>query len=225
VADLVLSDVTLVRGGRTVLAESTIAFPGRTRSVLWGRSGTGKSTLLLAIAGLVTPSAGEIALEGRILFSSRGRVDVAPHVRRISFVFQDLALWPHLEALAQVTLVAKAAGSDRAAAMRHLEAVGIGALAHRRPGELSGGEQQRLAIARALASNPEVLLLDEPFSSVDPETRRTLRALLREISAHVAGPTIYVTHETGDAQDLAERVVRMEDGRITMLEGTARLEG
>jgi ABC-type sulfate/molybdate transport systems ATPase subunit len=224
VADLVIKDLSLARGGRTVLATSTIEFAGRTRSVLWGQSGSGKSTLLLAIAGLVVPASGEIALDGRVLFSARRGLDVPPHLRRIGFVFQDLALWPHLDALAQVTLVAKAGGGGRAEAMQHLEAVGIGALAHRRPGELSGGEQQRLAIARALASAPEVLLLDEPFSSVDPATRRTLRALLREISPQVAGPTIYVTHDPGDAHELAERVVRLRDGRLAALEGTADLE-
>jgi ABC-type sulfate/molybdate transport systems ATPase subunit len=224
VADLVLRELTLARGGRTVLAESTIEFPGGTRSVLWGQSGTGKSTLLLAIAGLVTPASGEIALDGRVLFSASRGIDVPPHQRRIGFVFQDLALWPHLDALAQVTLVAKAGGGGRADAKRHLEAVGIGALARRRPGELSGGEQQRLAIARALASAPDVLLLDEPFSSVDPATRRSLRALLREISPRVAGPTIYVTHDPGDAHELAERVVRLHDGSLETLAGTAELD-
>lgn len=203
---------------------ATLRFAGGARTVLWGPSGTGKSTLLLAIAGLVTPASGEIALGERTLFSAPRGVDVAPHRRRIGFVFQDLALWPHLDALAQVALVARAAGRARSDAAATVEAVGIGALAHRRPGELSGGEQQRLAIARALAASPEILLLDEPFSSVDPTTRRSLRALLREISPRISGPTIYVTHDVGDASELAEHLVRLQEGRLSVLDSLTDLE-
>jgi ABC-type sulfate/molybdate transport systems ATPase subunit len=223
-ADLSVRDLRLERGGRTVVEAATLCVAGGARTVLWGPSGSGKSTLLLAIAGLVAPVSGEIALGEHTLFSASRGVDVAPHRRRIGFVFQDLALWPHLDALAQVALVARAAGGTRSDAADTLEAVGIGALAHRRPGELSGGEQQRLAIARALAGSPEILLLDEPFSSVDPVTRRSLRTLLREISPRIAGPTIYVTHDAGDTSELAEHLVRLRDGRLSVLDSVADLE-
>ena len=97
------------------------------------------------------------------MFSAPDGVDLAPHRRRIGYVFQDLALWPHLSAVQQVHLVGRASGLDLPDAFTLLESVGLGSLARRRPGELSGGEQQRLAIARALAARPAILLLDEPF--------------------------------------------------------------
>jgi molybdate transport system ATP-binding protein len=182
--------------------------------VLWGRSGAGKSTLLNAIAGLVAPQRGTITLGSRVLFSAADRVDLPPHRRRIGYVFQDLALWPHLTALKQVHLVGRPVGLDVAGAFALLESVGLAALANRRPGQLSGGEQQRLAIARALAGKPWIVLLDEPFSSVDLETRASLYDLIRVVSAQVPGPTIYVTHNAEDARSLAEHAVRITAGRL-----------
>lgn len=214
-ADLQISDLTVALDGRPVLVSCTGVFPGGRRAVLWGPSGAGKSTLLATIAGLLRPANGEIALGERLLFSTARGVDLAPHSRRIGFVFQDLALWPHLTAVAQVKLAGAAVGLGRDGARDLLFGVGIGSLADRRPGKLSGGEQQRLAIARALACEPEILLLDEPFSSVDPGTRAALRELLRNVSPRIPGPTIYVTHEVADARELAESVARLNGGRLT----------
>jgi len=214
VADLFLRELRVARDGSSVLDGASAVFPAGLRTVLWGRSGAGKSTLLAALAGLLTPLSGTIALGSRVLFSSEPGIDVPPHARSVGFVFQDLALWPHLTALDQVRLAGRAAGVDRGGALSLLESVGLAALASRRPGQLSGGEQQRLAIARALAGKPAMLLLDEPFSSVDGETRRSLRALLREVSPRIPGPTIYVTHDAGDASSLAEAVVMLDGGTL-----------
>jgi ABC-type sulfate/molybdate transport systems ATPase subunit len=206
----------VLRGSRPVLEEITIVFPGGTRTVLWGPSGSGKSTLLFAIAGLLKPSSGTVRSGERVLFSKPLRIDVAPHERRIGFVFQDLALWPHLRALDQVRLAGSGAGVGGERAMELLESVGLSSLARRRPSELSGGEQQRLALARALAGRPEMLLLDEPLSSVDVATRRSLRSLIRELSTGIPGPTIYVTHDEADVKELAQGIVLLEHGRVRL---------
>jgi molybdate transport system ATP-binding protein len=191
-------------------------FPAQRRTVLWGPSGAGKSTLLSAIAGLVTPRRGTIALGSQVLFSATDRIEVPPHKRRIGYVFQDLALWPHLSALEQVRLAGRAVGVDVAGAFRLLESVGLGSMTGRRPGQLSGGEQQRLAIARALAGKPAMLLLDEPLSSVDRETRSSLYRLIRAISPQLPGPTIYVTHSSEDAESLAEHAMRLTSGTLAV---------
>jgi molybdate transport system ATP-binding protein len=214
VADLTLEGLRVAREGRPVLDECAGVFPGAKRTVLWGASGAGKTTLLAAIAGLVSPDAGTIRLGAEVFFSRAEAVDRPPHTRRIGFVFQDLALWPHLTALRQVELVGRSAALDRGGALSLLGSVRLASLAGRRPGQLSGGEQQRLAIARALAGKPAVLLLDEPFSSVDRATRLSLHKLLREVSRLVPGPTIYVTHSAEDARALAEHVLCLEGGRL-----------
>jgi molybdate transport system ATP-binding protein len=167
---------------------------------------------LSAIAGLIVPQRGTIELGSEVLFSETDRIDLPPHKRRIGYVFQDLALWPHLTALEHVRLVGRSVGLGGADASALLESVGLGSLSGRRPGQLSGGEQQRLAIVRALAGKPRILLLDEPFSSVDREARRSLYDLICDISPQILGPTIYVTHNVEDAQRLAEHGVRLADG-------------
>lgn len=135
-----------------------------------------------------------------------------------------MALWPHLTALKQVRLAGTAAHIDRDGALELLAAVGLGSMAGRRPGHLSGGEQQRLAIARALAGKPRVLLLDEPFSSVDAKTKAFLVDLLQRVSPQIAGPTIYVTHDAKDARALAEAVFRLHRGALEVVPDAAALE-
>ena len=214
-SDLIVTDLRVEREGRTVLDSSSGVFPSGRRTVLWGPSGAGKSTLLSAIAGLVTPQSGTIYLGSRAFFSSEAGVDLAPHERGVGFVFQDLALWPHLSALDQVCLVGRSAGLSRTDALALLASAGLSGLERRRPGQLSGGEQQRLAIARALAARPAVLLLDEPFSSLDRKTKKSLYELLRKVSPLVMGPTIYVTHHADDAAMLAETAMTLEAGKLT----------
>lgn len=222
-AELRVKDLIVRRNGRMVLDGCSAGFPAGLRTVLWGPSGAGKSTLLAAIAGLVRPNAGTIELGMDVFFSERLRINVAPNARSVGLVFQDLALWPHLRALDQVRLVGKAVGSSRSDALALLESVGILNLADRRPAELSGGEQQRLAIARALAMRPKLLLFDEPLSSVDGATRRSLRTLIRQVSPQVPGPTIYVTHDETDAQELAENVVGLQGGTLQQVQSISEI--
>lgn len=227
--NLTVRDLSVRRDGRCILDGCSAEFPARHRTVLWGRSGAGKSTLLSAIAGLITPDRGAITLGSQVLFSTTDRIDMLPHKRRIGYVFQDLALWPHLTSFEQVRLVGHPVGLDVAGAFELLESVGLGSMTSRRPNELSGGEQQRLAIARALAAKPMILLLDEPFSSLDRETRQALYDLIRDSSPKVPGPTIYVTHNTEDAQNLAEHSVRLVGGVLVVddrpWEAAGRSEG
>jgi len=215
VVDLTLIDLQVQRDGRSILDGCNAQFTAGRRTVLWGRSGAGKSTLLAAIAGLMTPQRGKIILGSSVMFSAVDRIDMPPHRRRIGYVFQDLALWPHLTALDQVHLVGREAGLNVREASALLESVGLTNLALRRPAQLSGGEQQRLAIARALAAKPAILLLDEPFSSVDRETRQSLYELIRRLSPEVKGPTIYVTHNSEDAQNLAEDSFLLSGGSLS----------
>jgi len=211
-------DLVVERDGRVVLDRLAADFAAGRRTVLWGRSGSGKSTFLTAIAGLLAPRAGVIQMGSRQFFSKAEGIDLPPYDRRVGFVFQDLALWPHLSAIDHAYLVGRPVGLDRAGARELLESVGLAGLERRRPGQLSGGEQQRLAIARALAGRPSVLLLDEPFSSVDRRTKDSLYALLRQVSARVPGPTIYVTHHADDAVSLADTVMTLEAGRLAPAE-------
>lgn len=195
--------------------------------VILGPSGCGKTTLLRLIAGLEIPDSGEIWLAG--LQASGARRSMMPaHERGIGFVFQDLALWPHLTVQRNLNFVlesVKMPRADRAArALEVLKLVRIEQLSSRYPHQLSGGEQQRVALARALVSQPRVLLLDEPFSSLDPELRDALRSELARLQRTLQVTTVYVTHDQGDAAILADRVVEMRAGRIVAVNDTKRKE-
>jgi molybdate transport system ATP-binding protein len=188
--------------------------PGEVLALV-GPSGSGKSTILRAIAGHYRPSAGRIAVNGSAWYDTRARVDLPPHRRRAGLVFQSYALFPHLSAHANVTAalghLPPASRADRAAEL--LDVVHLAGLGHRRPAELSGGQQQRVAVARALARDPEVLLLDEPFSAVDKTTRQKLYRELAEMRRRLAMPVILVTHDLDEATLLADRMVLLQRGR------------
>ncbi len=195
--------------------------------VILGPSGCGKTTLLRLIAGLEVPDSGEIWLGGAQA-AGAGRSMMPAHERGIGFVFQDLALWPHLTVQRNLHFVlesVKMPRADRAArALEVLKLVRIEQLSSRYPHQLSGGEQQRVALARALVRQPRVLLLDEPFSSLDPELRDALRRELARLQCTLQVTTVYVTHDQGDAAILADRVIEMRAGRIVAVNNTKRKE-
>jgi molybdate transport system ATP-binding protein len=178
---------------------------------LVGPSGAGKTTVLRAVAGLVRPSRGRVALDGEALFDAARRIDLPPERRRVGLVFQEYALFPHLSVERNVAF----AGGARTSEL--LERFGIAHLAKAKPDELSGGERQRVALARALARDPAVLLLDEPMAALDPHTRTTVRAELQELLRELALPTILVTHDFEDAAALADRVGVIAAGRVLQL--------
>jgi ABC-type Fe3+/spermidine/putrescine transport system ATPase subunit len=195
--------------------------------VILGPSGCGKTTLLRLIAGLEVPDNGEIWLAG-VQAAGAGRSMMRAHERGIGFVFQDLALWPHLTVQRNLNFVLESVKMPRAGraarAMEALKLVRIEQLSSRYPHQLSGGEQQRVALARALVGHPRVLLLDEPFSSLDPELRNALRSELARLQRTLHVTTVYVTHDEGDAAILADRVIEMRAGRIVAVNDTKRKE-
>ncbi|TQF77542.1 molybdenum ABC transporter ATP-binding protein [Elioraea sp. Yellowstone] len=185
-------------------------------TALFGASGAGKTTVLRCLAGLYRPRTGRIRCGGETWFDSDADLWLPSHRRRIGLVFQDYALFPHMTAEANV---AAALGhlprAQRAARARALLAlVHLQDFASRRPAELSGGQRQRVAVARALAREPEVLLLDEPFSALDRAVRVALYAEIEALRARLACPIVLVTHDFEEVARLADRVLVLEDGRI-----------
>jgi ABC-type sulfate/molybdate transport systems ATPase subunit len=182
---------------------------------LVGPSGAGKTTVLRAVAGLVRPDAGRVALGDDVWFDRSERVDRPPEERCVGYVFQDYALFPHLSVARNVAFGGRVDGL--------LDRFGIGHLADARPLELSGGERQRVALARALARRPKVLLLDEPLAALDAHTRAAVRAELRRHLREAALPTLLVTHDYEDAAALADRVAILVQGRIVQTGEPAEL--
>ncbi len=185
-------------------------------TVVFGSSGSGKTTTLRSIAGMVTPDAGRISLGDSVYFDSAARINLSMQKRRVGFVFQDYLLFPHLTAVENVTYGAKAQNEKarRQHAVEMLELVGVDYAADRRPNQLSGGEQQRVALARALASGPAILLLDEPLSAVDATTRARLLDEIVEVQRKTGIPFLYVTHSPADAVRIGDHLLLMAEGRI-----------
>src|SRR5512140_3002484 len=180
-----------------------------------GPNGAGKSTLLRLLLGVLRPDAGRIALEGSALFDSATRVDAPPERRRLGYVPQDYALFPHLDVAGNVAfgLAGLPRAERRERVAEWLARLDLVPLARRSPATLSGGERQRVALARALAREPRALLLDEPFASLDPGARRDLRAALRGWLREWRMPALMVSHDPADAA-AADRIAVLERGRL-----------
>lgn len=190
---------------------------GRELVALFGPSGAGKSMTLQIVAGLVKPDAGHIAVNNRLIFDTRQRVNLPPQQRRVGYVMQDYTLFPHLSVAENIAYGLRRNGSKqeiRRAVAHMLELIQLPGFANNRPDELSGGQKQRVALARALVTNPEVLLLDEPFSALDGPTRAQLRADLQALLAQVSIPTLLVTHNLAEANLLAGRIAVVRQGKI-----------
>jgi iron(III) transport system ATP-binding protein len=204
-------------GGERRLGPLDLTVEPGAHLLLCGPSGCGKTTLLRALAGLARPSAGRIHLHGELV-SDGARELVPPHRRGIGFLFQGGALWPHMSVRRTLEFALEHAGVTRSErAIRRselLDWVELSGYDERLPGTLSGGEAQRLALARALAGKPRLLLLDEPLGPLDAELRSALLGRLGRLQRELALTVIHVTHDPAEARTIATREVRLRAGRL-----------
>lgn len=210
-------DLALQRGEFSL--ELALQSPARALA-LFGPSGCGKTSILFAIAGLLQPRRGRIAIDGRVLFDSRANIDVPPARRDLGVVFQDARLFPHLSVRDNLRY-----GMPSAAAPEMFDGVvqllDLPPLLKRKPGQLSGGQMRRVAIGRALLRQPRALLLDEPLANLHREARAEVLEYLRGLKRGFALTTILVSHQPDEVAALADSVALIEDGRLIALEDVA----
>lgn len=190
------------------------------RVVLFGPSGSGKTLTLQAVAGLLRPDEGAIRLGARTLFDSATGIDLKPQLRHIAYLFQDYALFPHLNARQNIAFGLRRGWLNPARRDAHpdveywLDALDLRGVAGSHPVHLSGGQKQRVALARALVSKPQLLLLDEPFSALDHALRERMRSELLALQTRLDIPMLLITHDPEDVAAFGDEVVRLVDGRV-----------
>ncbi len=193
------------------------------RLVLFGPSGAGKTQTLKMVAGIVQPDSGRVAIAGRVLLDSARGIHLSPQQRSLAYVFQDYALFPHLTVRQNIAFARQARGRtwlnpahDVAddAVDRWIAAFGLQSVAGHQPHQISGGQRQRTALARALVNKPAALLLDEPFAALDKPLRQRLRDELRDLQAQLQIPMLLITHDDDDVRALADEVVHLHAGRV-----------
>jgi osmoprotectant transport system ATP-binding protein len=213
-----LRDVSVRRGKRVVVDSVSLTVEPSELLVLIGPSGAGKSTLLSTLNRLIEPSQGEVLIDGRAVQSM-----AAHELRRgIGYCFQGLGLFPHLSVFENIAVTPRLLGWDKARVEQRvialIERVGLDrGMLRRLPSQLSGGQAQRVAVARALAANPPLLLLDEPFGALDPNTRSLLQEELRSLQAALGTTTLFVSHDLAEALLLADRIAVLVDGRLVQV--------
>jgi molybdate transport system ATP-binding protein len=194
-------------------------------AVLFGYSGAGKSMTLQAISGLTEPDEGSIKLNGTVYFDSAAKINIPPQLRSCGYVFQDLALFPHMTVKDNIRYGARGLGKrEREEALR--EMIGtfrLNGLENNLPSEISGGQKQRVALARALIGRPDLLLLDEPFSALDNPIRTEMIKILKNIRREFAIPIVLVTHDIFEAYTLADRIIIYSGGRIVQTGSPAEI--
>ena len=185
---------------------------------LLGPSGCGKTTMLRMLAGLESPTEGEIFIDDQCVFSSYRRIDVSPDKRDVGFLFQNYALWPHMTVYKNISFGLENQKWNKSKIEQRvtelLELLKIEELAQRYPAELSGGQQQRVAIARTMAPNPKVLFMDEPLSNLDAKLRMEMRSELKRLHLETNSTFVYVTHDQLEAMTLSTKICLMNEGTI-----------
>jgi molybdate transport system ATP-binding protein len=190
------------------------------RVVLFGPSGAGKSLTLQAIAGLLRPDEGTIALNGDTLFDSARGIDQTPQMRKLAYLFQDYALFPHLNVRQNIAFGLHGGWMNPRRRFAHaeldywLDALDLRSVAGNHPAQLSGGQKQRVALARALVAKPRLLLLDEPFSALDGPLRERMRRELSDLQTRLDIPTLLITHDPDDVAFFGDQVVQIYDGGV-----------
>ena len=213
-----LRGLSVRQGGHTLLEPVDLTITEGEHVLVVGASGSGKTTILRAVAGLVTPSAGEVRLFGAEA-SRAGKLTLAPEDRGVGMLFQGGALWPHMSVEKTLRFAARRSGGADAARIAELLAlVRLEGMEKRMPATLSGGERQRLALARAMASRPRLVLLDEPLGPLDAELRTELLERLADLHRGQGWTTLHVTHDPDEARIHADRIVRLRDGRLVEVE-------
>src|SRR5215207_11423328 len=212
---IAITNITKRFGDFVALDNVSLEIPDGDLTALLGPSGGGKSTLLRVIAGLETPDDGSVA------FSGEDATGLPPQRRNVGFVFQHYAAFKHMSVARNVAFGLEIRKRPKAEIERRvkelLELVHLEAFAHRRPSQLSGGQRQRMALARALAVEPQVLLLDEPFGALDAQVRKELRVWLRRLHDEIHVTTVFVTHDQEEAMDVADRIVVIASGHIEQI--------
>jgi molybdate transport system ATP-binding protein len=197
------------------IAAAFRADPGIT--VLFGPSGAGKTSVLDLIAGVLVPARGRIAVDGQVLYDSVARINLPPERRRVGYIFQDARLFPHLSVRANLLYGFRLTPPDKRYAMLDhvVDVLGIGHLLKRAPLSLSGGEQQRVAIGRAILASPRLLLMDEPLASLDEARKQEILPYIERLRDELRIPILYVTHVASEVDRLADVVVEIVAGRVT----------
>jgi iron(III) transport system ATP-binding protein len=221
--DIRVDGLTLRYGDAVAVRDLDLTVGDGESLVLLGESGCGKTSTMRCIAGLERPGAGRISVGGETLFDGERGIDRPPHKRNIGMVFQSYAIWPHMTVFDNVAFplqmqrVGKAETAQRV--RETLELVGLEGFADRGASLLSGGQMQRVALARSVVMRPSVMLLDEPLSNLDARLRHRLRGDLRELQVRLGLTSVYVTHDQEEALALADRIAMMQHGRIVQVGG------
>lgn len=219
--DVKISNLTLSYGSFLAVKDFSLDIRDGESIVLLGQSGCGKTSTMRCVAGLEEPDSGVVTIGGRDVFNGQNRTNIPANKRNVGMVFQSYAVWPHMTVLDNVSFalkMRKVPGDQvKRKALETLEIVGLAHMADKGASLLSGGQMQRVALARSLAMEPNVMLLDEPLSNLDARLRDGLRVELRRLQLELGLTSIYVTHDQSEALALADRIAIMQDGRIAQL--------
>ncbi len=213
-----LEDISKSLNGRDVLSGLSLEIDKNMIFGILGPSGSGKTTLLRILCGLETPNSGRISINDESIFDSKKKINIPPERRNMAMVFQDFALWPHLTVEKHIDFVLRARkiteSGRKSLIQEYLELLQMGGKADSYPGELSGGEKQRVAIIRALAQEPRILLLDEPFSNLDQILKNDFKREIKSIQHRFKATILYVTHNYLDLIDMTDKIAVMQNGKI-----------